>query len=151
MWLMKRYFPSPHRSFYCSFTPALFCDCKKAQNKFGFTFGRCFHFEICKPCVCHREQDITTRREERRRGEAGGGGAQGWKKIQIDMPRAEVVAGGGVFFLKTLLAPRLAIVAREKNGKTIFCRFVPSSPCSFLYCFFPPFFFFSILLLHSLT
>lgn len=38
--------------------------------------------------------------------------------------------GGGIFFLKTLLAPRLAIVAREKNGKTIFCRFAPSSPRS---------------------
>lgn len=38
--------------------------------------------------------------------------------------------GGSIFFLKTLLAPRLAIVAREKNGKTIFCRFAPSSPRS---------------------
>jgi len=74
------------------------------------------------------------------------------EKIQIDMPRAGVATGGDVFFLKTLLAPRLAIVAHEKNGKTIFCRFVPSSPCSLLYCFFSllPFFPF-ILLLRSLT
>lgn len=37
------------------------------------------------------------------------------EKIQIDMPRAGVAVGGGVFFLKTLLAPRLAIVARERR------------------------------------
>lgn len=89
MWLTKRYFPSPHWSFYCSFTPALFCDCKKAQNKFGFTFGRCFRFEICKPCVCHREQDITTvgwgggaggdrGGKNTDRHAAGGGGGRGW-------------------------------------------------------------------------
>lgn len=54
--------------------------------------------------------------------------------------------GGGIFFLKTLLAPRLAIVAHEKNGKTIFCRFAPSSPRSaFLYYLFSCF-----LLLRSL-
>lgn len=37
------------------------------------------------------------------------------EKIQIDMPRAGVAVGGGVFFLKTLLAPRLAIVAHERR------------------------------------
>ena len=76
------------------------------------------------------------------------------EKIQIDMPQAGVATGGDVFFLKTLLAPRLAIVAREKNGKTIFCRFVPSfSMLASLLLFSPPLlpFFPFILLLRSLT
>lgn len=115
-------------SFYCSFTPALFCDYKKAQNKFGFTFGRYFCFEICKPYVCHRSKIYN---------DDGGEGEQGWKKYRSTC-RGRGRRWGGIFFLKTLLAPRLAIVAHEKNGKTIFCRFAPSSPRSALlyYLFF---------------
>lgn len=63
-------------------------------------------------------------------------GGQGRKKYRSTCRGRGRRDGGDVFFLKTPLAPRLAIVAREKNGKTIFCRFAPSSPLSLLYCLF---------------
>lgn len=70
-------------------------------------------------------------------------GRTGVEKIQIDMPRAGVVVGGGVFFLKTLLAPRLAIVARERRMEkqyfAVSSRVLLLAPLLLFY----PFFFFS--------
>jgi len=131
--LTKHIFHPRHR-FYCSFTPALFCLRKKARNKLGFTFGRCFRFEISKLRRTPWKQDTTAT--------ASRGGGRDGEKLHIDTQRAGAAegdveeegggrVGAGVFFLKTSLAPRVSpSFACEKNGKTIFCRFAPSSPLS---------------------
>jgi len=143
--LTKHIFHPRHR-FYCSFTPALFCLRKKARNKLGFTFARCFRFEICKLRRTPWKQDTTATasrgggegwRKNTHRHAAGGGGRRGEEEEEEGGGRV----GAGVFFLKTSLAPRLAVVRLREEWKNNILPFRPefstlslSLSLSVLYC-----------------
>jgi hypothetical protein len=102
---------------------------QKAHNKLGFTFGRCFRFEICKLRHTPSKQGYKGDGVEEGGGGEGGweGGREGWRK---NTHRHAAGGGGGrvgtgVFFLKTSLAPRLAVVRLREEWKNNILPFRP--------------------------